>query len=100
MPSPHLLVPVALEALVVNTAASHAPAWSVAPKQYGGISRFEALEPPPFFLGNDRPLPGVTLHWALPDGLTRGRRAPGLADSSLIFPSVPNRWLILRLAKI
>ena len=102
MPSPYLLVPVALEALVVNRADQKATGWCVAPKQYTGLSRFESIEPPPFVEANDRPLTGVTLHWALPDGLTRGRRAPSVPPKvpAMIFPSVPNRWLVVRTAKI
>lgn len=97
MPSPFLLVPVAVEALVVNEADQHATAWSIAPKQYAKPSLFESIEPPPFTESNGQPLPGVTLHWALPDGLTRGRRD---SDGSMVFPTVPNRWLVVRLAKI
>jgi hypothetical protein len=37
---------------------------------------------------------GVHLHWALPDGLTRG----GGAGSELDFPPVPTRWLVTRVA--
>jgi hypothetical protein len=37
---------------------------------------------------------GIHLHWALPDGLTRGTQQP---DGSLTFPAVPNRWLVTRL---
>jgi hypothetical protein len=45
--------------------------------------------------------PGVHLHWALPDGLTRGaaaRTAPGsdLDGDPVDFPAVPNRWLVIR----
>jgi hypothetical protein len=43
---------------------------------------------------------GVHLHWALPDALTRGylpRNASGSEDErSIIFPYVPNRWLVTR----
>jgi hypothetical protein len=43
---------------------------------------------------------GVHLHWALPDGLTRGttrRGAPGTVPvDELNFPPVPNQWLIIR----
>src|SRR5689334_3279814 len=96
MPTPCLLVPVALEALVVNEADQNATLWSVAPKQYGGFARMDPLDPPPFTETNGRPLTGVTLHWALPDALTRGRRTPA---GDLIFPTVPNRWLLVRVAK-
>lgn len=37
---------------------------------------------------------GVHLHWALPDGLTRGVQQ---ADGALAFPAVPNRWLVTRI---
>ena len=96
MSAPYLLVPVALEALVVNQADLFATSFSVAGKQYSGMPDLERIEPPPFISGNDRPRKGVTLHWALPDGLTRGRLAHAPGDQ-LIFPAVPNRWLILRL---
>ncbi len=36
---------------------------------------------------------GVHLHWALPDGLTRGTHA----EAGTLFPAVPNRWLVTRL---
>lgn len=35
---------------------------------------------------------GVHLHWALPDSLTRGTQV----GTTTNFPSVPNRWLVLR----
>ncbi|HEX6189820.1 MAG TPA: hypothetical protein VFZ40_17220, partial [Pyrinomonadaceae bacterium] len=48
-----------------------------------------------------KPAPvGATLHWALPDALTHGITTTSqIADANqdLIYPFVPNRWLILRL---
>jgi hypothetical protein len=38
--------------------------------------------------------PGVHLHWALPAALTRGQQQE---DGSLVYPDVPNRWLVTRL---
>ncbi len=49
----------------------------------------ESIAAHPFHNKNHHLDPGVHLHWALPDALTRG-------DSSLNFPEVPNRWLITR----
>jgi hypothetical protein len=44
--------------------------------------------------------PGIHLHWALPDALTRGFQAKNRAnndhDKAIIFPDVPNRWLVTR----
>jgi hypothetical protein len=40
--------------------------------------------------------PGVHLHWALPDALTRAQVDP-LAQT-LRFPAVPDRWLVVRFA--
>jgi hypothetical protein len=37
---------------------------------------------------------GVHLHWALPDGLTRG----GGPGAELKFPAAPTRWLVTRIA--
>lgn len=39
---------------------------------------------------------GIHLHWAMPDGLTRGVQQP---DGALVFPAVPNRWLVSRILK-
>ena len=47
-------------------------------------------------LGNDAliPLePGVHLHWALPDAITRATDS----GQGLDFPAAPNRWLVTRL---
>jgi hypothetical protein len=36
---------------------------------------------------------GVHLHWALPDALTRGSSK---TNEGMLFPAVPNRWLVTR----
>ena len=45
--------------------------------------------------------PGVHLHWALPDGLTRGvgqaAQDKGNQKRKVSFPVVPNRWLVTRI---
>ena len=71
---PRLLVPVDLQALVVpkgsaagRTAATSAAACSTPTPD-------ERL-PPPFTPAADLP-PGVHLHWALPDGLTKAKPQP------------------------
>src|SRR5262249_35095281 len=40
--------------------------------------------------------PGVHLHWALPDGLTRGVCPGSPGDPEIEFPAVPDRWLVVR----
>lgn len=37
---------------------------------------------------------GAHLHWTLPDALLKGEQDE---DGSMIFPEVPNRWLVIRL---
>jgi hypothetical protein len=39
--------------------------------------------------------PGIHLHWALPDALTRGAQTA----EGTVFPEVPNRWLVTRSSK-
>ena len=43
---------------------------------------------------------GIHLHWALPDALTRGVQQGNAADKegekAIVFPPVPNRWLVTR----
>ncbi len=39
---------------------------------------------------------GVHLHWALPDGLTKGT-SPQDTTGSVAFPDTPDRWLITRI---
>jgi hypothetical protein len=48
------------------------------------------------FSGETKLPAGVHLHWALPAGLTRGQQQP---DGSLLYPNVPNRWLVTRVVQ-
>jgi len=101
-----------LEALPVSPAEAAASQWAavaVDPLQAG------AARPQPFDTVTGRPA-GVHLHWALPDGLTRGERRPAPADTALSaaaqtdtaqseqrdqrrteFTPVPDRWLVVRI---
>ena len=93
-----LLVPMNLAALCVS------PQDRVAGMHFGKIAaEFQNLEsapylgasavPPPFA---EEPVPpGIHLHWALPDALTRGERR---GESG--FRRAPNRFLVVRLAAI
>jgi hypothetical protein len=107
-----LLVPVVVEALPVSAAEATTRSWAavaVDPLQPG------APRPQPFDTVTGRPA-GMHLHWALPDGLTRGERATAAADTPLSataqtqsaqseqrddrrtrFNPVPDRWLVVRI---
>ena len=71
-----LLVPVHLAARVLTSAQS-VPALSGSP--FGGEVTLK---------------PGVHLHWALPDALTRARSFD--RDQDVARPGVPDRWLVVR----
>lgn len=42
--------------------------------------------------------PGVHLHWALPDALTRGE--VDRTSQQLRFPALPDRWIVVRFASV
>jgi hypothetical protein len=99
---PALLVPVTVDALVL-TELSYDLGWSWIAPNYGLVRFFQSQtrlfqNTPPLLIdpsGNTGPLTGVVIRWALPDALTAG----GSADPKtgvVLFPPVPNRWLVLR----
>jgi hypothetical protein len=95
-PTP-LLVPMALQALLVN-----GPVQSDAQHQfelwqniYDQINQFDDPIPPPFNNLGKHPPQGVHLHWRLPSALTHGRAKH---TEPVKFHYVPNRWLVARLA--
>lgn len=47
---------------------------------------------------NDDREPGIHLHWALPDALTRGEHKDDVSESEIAFRPAPNRFLVIRLA--
>ena len=93
--TPRVMVPIQLDALVVREqggtwadCAMTAPADNTTPEAH-------TLLAAPFAERAPRP-PGVYLHWALPDALTRGFGTA--ADSNVTFPAIPDRWLVVRLS--
>lgn len=44
--------------------------------------------------------PGIHVHWALPDALTRARILKTKAGDRTIFPGVPDLWVVVRLNPI
>jgi hypothetical protein len=99
---PALLVPIAVDALVLTELAINDQAWSWNTPNYSLIRFFQ---PPTQILQSTPPAPktpsgsagrtGTVLRWALPDGLTSAGTADD-ASGTLTFPPVPNRWLVLR----
>lgn len=106
-----VLVPIVVEALSLSASVASTAQWAsvaVDPLQVG------AARPDPFDTHTGRPA-GVHLHWALPDGLTRGERSNASPDAPLAasaqsateqpdvrdgtrtrFSGVPDRWLVVR----
>lgn len=89
---PRLLVPVDVRALVVPKQATVERA-GIGVRLYADadnpIEKGERA-PAPFTDLDARP-PGVYLHWAMPDGLTRGH-----VDDALNLRALPDRWLVMR----
>ncbi len=107
-----VLVPVFVDALVVPIAGAAASTWANVTVDPLNAN---APHPAPFDTITGR-APGVHLHWALPDGLTRGStaRAPddvplaagvnGAAEQDEIrstarttYRPIPDRWLVARI---
>src|SRR5215207_1048801 len=89
---PRLLVPVDVRALAVAPGEDIEHADVAATLLAGGVAGGKA-GPPPFTDGPPR-APGVYLHWALPDALTRGA---GDETAGVQMPPLPDRWLVARL---
>lgn len=108
---PRLLVPITVDALVVPPTGAAASQW--ADVQVDPIDA-AASRPAPFDLITGRE-PGVHLHWALPDGLTKGVGARARDDLPLAagvdaaaeqpeqrsterttYRPIPDRWLVAR----
>lgn len=88
-----LLVPVHVDAWVVDMSNQEAVAWYLA--DYQRLGRLASPIAPPFDVSGDaHPAVGIHLHWALPDALTHGR-APAEGEP-IVFPFVPNRWMVAR----
>ncbi len=95
--SPRLLVPIQVDALVVRP--GDAPrVWAdcamATPEDGSQVAAPDLLAKP--FAERAVRAPGVYLHWALPDALTRGAGSP--TDPSVVFPAIPDRWLVVRLS--
>src|SRR5687768_11386556 len=96
-PTP-LLVPMPLQAFVVNPQVQKGVLFQRWSTNYGNLNRFMDPLPPPFGNLTDAPPPqGVHLHWKLPAALSHGQGS-GQGSTTVEFPLTPNRWLVLRTA--
>ncbi|MBD0670219.1 hypothetical protein [Streptomyces sp. CBMA156] len=94
---PALVVPVALDALVVNPALLRRDGFRTWRQNYQALDDFTSPEPDEGDRQSDDPQfrqTGVHLHWALPRGLRHGVQDP--ATGEVDYPLVPNRWLVTR----
>lgn len=86
-----LLVPLNLDACSISDAGEAVPSLADAPfaDDDENASLGATLEP------------GVHLHWALPDALTRAQKIElESGEREAVFPAVPDLWLIVRLAPV
>jgi hypothetical protein len=88
-----LLVPMQVDALVLNQEASVATPFLRFQMEYDNLSAFNTPEPPPFDANLPQPGAGIYLHWTLPKSLRHGIHKE---DGTTEFPLVPNRWLLVR----
>src|ERR1700674_2129138 len=91
-PTP-LLVPMALQALLVNNDVAKQPfhRWTA---NYANLNEFADPIPPGFSESEHNPPGnGVHLHWKLPSALTRARGR----STKATFLFTPNRWMVVRL---
>jgi hypothetical protein len=93
-----IVVPIQLDALVVNQGviANNVFRWW----QFSYPSLEHYLSPEPAPVPFDRSIggqkAGVYLHWTLPDALRHGTQDARAGGS--VYPLVPNRWLIVRMS--
>ena len=96
-PTP-LLVPMAVQALLVNQVVQSDPnrpfgRWTTS---YTALNDYEDPVPAAFTESDVPPPVGVHLHWKLPSAFTHGQSDK--AGSAVTFPFIPNRWMVARVA--
>ena len=93
MAEPYLLVPMHLDAMVLNQEARDATPFLRFSMEYDNLQSFNSPDPGPFSANLPQPDAGIYVHWTLPKALRHGVHED---DGSTSFPIIPNRWLIVR----
>ncbi|MFF4287557.1 discoidin domain-containing protein [Streptomyces sp. NPDC001633] len=99
-----LIVPVEVHALLVNERVRQVqPFYRYKPSFSGMLGTIEgtgreAAEPEPFSGGNVHIGEGVHVQWQLPEALTEGVVDEATGHTS--YPLVPNRWMVVRYARV
>ncbi|HKS27374.1 MAG TPA: hypothetical protein VJS44_06115 [Pyrinomonadaceae bacterium] len=79
-----LLVPVGVDALIVNKLVQNAVVFHRWQNDYSQVPQFQSAVPAPFSDEiSDPPDPGVHLHWSLPRALTRGTQVQATATAEV-----------------
>jgi hypothetical protein len=91
---PALVVPLQLDALVVDAAVLAQDNFRRWPFAYTALRTYASPEPDAGDRNTGGFGSGVHLHWTLPDGLRHGRQDTAAAAPA--YPPVPNRWLVVR----
>jgi hypothetical protein len=89
-----LLVPMHLDAMVLNSELSAATPFARTRPRYDNLPRMQPVWTPFGATSGDQPDPGIYLHWTLPRPLRHGTATSDGAAPE--FPFVPNRWVVVR----
>lgn len=92
----YLLVPVALDTLVVNEPLNAAVTWARWTASYDNWRNYDPPLPTDPNAELPKPQAGVHLKWAMPDALTNAKL--NSSSGAFEFPLLPNRWLVTRLS--
>ena len=92
--SDSLLVPMNIQAAVINDPVLAGVAFTDGAYNYNNLSDYLSPEPTPFNDTGEPPTKGIHVHWELPASFRNGVQET--QESQPEYPLVPNRWLILR----
>lgn len=93
------MVPMTVDCLLVGNPDQQS-VWAITNMNYSRLALGLLPDaPPPLTRNPTPPNPGAHLMWTLPYALRSGKQIQsGASAGNVQFPSVPNRWMVLRLA--